>query len=196
MKCPQCGSEHVQFATHTKSKSFSFLDSCCGYVIRFNGPAKDGTSYTETGIYKFTVKNLYTEKETEKTFYVGEDNKYILALAKNLISTDMLNEKIAQGWIVEEDGTITEPVPASKPEPESSEQEELTSSEPQPTVSVAPPAEEEEKNIPVSAEAEDTESEFPTGWVVGGAIVLGLAVLGLVFWKGKNRRKYKKGGGI
>lgn len=33
MKCPQCGSEHVQFATHTKSKSFSFLDSCCGYVM-------------------------------------------------------------------------------------------------------------------------------------------------------------------
>lgn len=33
MKCPNCGSEHVQFATHTKTKSFSFLDSCCGAIM-------------------------------------------------------------------------------------------------------------------------------------------------------------------
>lgn len=33
MKCPNCGSEHVQFATHTKSKSFSLSDSCCGFIL-------------------------------------------------------------------------------------------------------------------------------------------------------------------
>lgn len=163
--------------------------------IRFNGPVKDGASYTETGIYKFTVKNLYTDEETEKTFYVGEDNKYISALAKNLISTDVLNEKIAQGWTIEEDGTITEPVPVSEPEPDSSEQEELTSSKPQPTVSVTPPAEEEEEHIPVSAEVEDIESEFPTVWGVCGAIALVLVSVSAISAIMKRRNK-KKGGGI
>lgn len=33
MKCPNCGSEHVQFATHTKTKSFSLMDSCCGAIM-------------------------------------------------------------------------------------------------------------------------------------------------------------------
>lgn len=33
MKCPNCGSEHVQFATKTSGGGFSFLDSCCGFIL-------------------------------------------------------------------------------------------------------------------------------------------------------------------
>lgn len=33
MKCPKCGSEHVQFATTTSGGGFSFSNSCCGYIL-------------------------------------------------------------------------------------------------------------------------------------------------------------------
>lgn len=86
--------------------------------VRFNRAAKDNETYTEEGIYTFTVTNSYTGKMTTKTIYVG-DNKYILALAKYNLSIEALNEKIAQGIIVEEDGTIADltPEPVASLEP-------------------------------------------------------------------------------
>ena len=42
--------------------------------VRFNRPAQDGESYTDEGIYVFSVKNLYTGETTTKTIYLG-DNK-------------------------------------------------------------------------------------------------------------------------
>ena len=33
MRCPNCGSEKTQFATHTSSRGFSFSNACCGSVI-------------------------------------------------------------------------------------------------------------------------------------------------------------------
>ncbi len=78
--------------------------------IRFNRPAKDGEAYTDEGIYTFSVKNLYTDGDsTTKTIYVGM-NKYLLLLSKSGLSLAELNEKIALGAEVTEDGTIVEPV--------------------------------------------------------------------------------------
>lgn len=79
--------------------------------IRFNRPAQDGESYTDEGIYVFTVKNLYTKAEpTTKTIYVG-DNKYIRALTSNKLTIKALNEQIAAGAVILEDGTIVSPTP-------------------------------------------------------------------------------------
>lgn len=33
LKCPKCGSEHVQFATKSSGGEFSFGNSCCGYIL-------------------------------------------------------------------------------------------------------------------------------------------------------------------
>lgn len=33
MKCPNCGSEHIQYATKTSGGGFSFGNSCCGYIL-------------------------------------------------------------------------------------------------------------------------------------------------------------------
>lgn len=82
--------------------------------IRFNRPAKDNDSYTSEGIYTFKIKNLYTGENTTKTIYVGTD-KYLLALSKNALTVDALNDKIAQKATIGDDGTITDYVP---PEPE------------------------------------------------------------------------------
>lgn len=83
--------------------------------VRFNRPAKDNDSYTDEGIYNFTVKNLYTGETTAKTIYVGTD-KYLLALSKNMLTVETLNGKIAQGAVIYNDGTIADYVPEIEPE--------------------------------------------------------------------------------
>ena len=83
-----------------------------GYVedVRFNRPAKDGDEYIDEGIYTFNVKNLYTGESTTKRIYVGDTN-YMRALSRNKISVAELNEQVAAGAIVEDDGTIRIPEP-------------------------------------------------------------------------------------
>lgn len=76
--------------------------------IRFNRPAKDGDTYTDEGIYTFSVKNKYTGEMTEKNIYVG-NNKYLLALSKNKISVSELNDFIKNEYVVETDGSLIAP---------------------------------------------------------------------------------------
>ena len=82
--------------------------------VRFNRPAQDGESYTDEGIYVFTVKNLYTGETTTKTIYVG-DNKYLRALAQGNLTIAALNDKITAGGIVQADGSIAMPTPTPRP---------------------------------------------------------------------------------
>lgn len=84
--------------------------------VRFNRPAKDSDSYTEEGIYTFNVNNLYTDGDpTIKTIYVGTD-KYLLSLAKNKLTVAGLNEKIAQGAVINDDGSMAAPNSETNPE--------------------------------------------------------------------------------
>lgn len=84
--------------------------------VRFNRPAKDSDSYTEEGIYTFNVNNLYTDGDpTIKTIYVGTD-KYLLALAKNKLTVSGLNEKIAKGAVINDDGSMAASNSETNPE--------------------------------------------------------------------------------
>lgn len=73
--------------------------------VRFNGPVKDLKEFTDEGMYIFTVKNKYTGAETTKTLFVG-DNKYYKALSKTKMSIEELNVQIANGKIIEDDGSL------------------------------------------------------------------------------------------
>ena len=64
--------------------------------VRFNRPAKDGETYTDEGVYTFTVKNLYTGESTKKTIYVGTDET-MTALAQSGLSVDDWNKQNVQG---------------------------------------------------------------------------------------------------
>ena len=76
---------------------------------RFNRPAKDGDSYTDEGMYVFTVKNLYTgANPTIKTIYVG--NTAIYNALSNGYSLEEINNKISEGGTLEPNGSITMPV--------------------------------------------------------------------------------------
>lgn len=74
--------------------------------VRFNGPAKDNEEYSDEGMYKFTVKNKYTNAETEKIIYVGA-SKYYKALEKYGITPSEFNEQIKNGCKLQRDGTLT-----------------------------------------------------------------------------------------
>ncbi len=84
--------------------------------VRYNRPAKDGDEYKEEGIYTVNVKNLYTNEQTVKKFYVGSD-PMLYALAKNDISIKELSEALLGGATIDSDGIIRVPLVIEK-EPE------------------------------------------------------------------------------
>ena len=82
-------------------------DSADGLIedTRFNGPAKDGTEYTDEGIYTITVSNNYTNQFTVKKIYVGTNNILRAYMATGL-SIPEINNLVAEGATIMEDGTI------------------------------------------------------------------------------------------
>lgn len=107
---------------------------------RFNGPAKDGATYTEEGIYTITAHNQYTDVTTAKKIYVGTNN-ILKAYMTTGYSIPEINDLVAQGATILDDGTIqlTEvktpaeepPEPAAAPEAPETEpsDEEITEEE-------------------------------------------------------------------
>ncbi len=119
--------------------------------VRFNRPAKDSDSYTDDGIYTFEVSNLYTGSTTTKTIYVGSD-PYLRALSKYGISVEALNESIANGATIADDGTIVGPVE----EPETEEEPVVTEEETEPSQEI----EETESDFEEVTETDSAESEL------------------------------------
>jgi len=106
--------------------------------VRFNRPAKDGTIYSDEGIYTVTAHNLYGNGQpTVKTFYVGT-NKYMIAMSQQGYTLAELNALIREGATVEADGTITMPPP--------------------PTVATEPTVPETEATEPATVATEVTEA--------------------------------------
>ena len=82
-------------------------DSADGLVedTRFNGAAKDGAEYTDEGIYDITVSNEYTGQLTTKKIYVGTNNVLRAHMATGLSITE-INDLVADGATISEDGVI------------------------------------------------------------------------------------------
>ena len=82
-------------------------DSADGLVedTRFNGPAKDGAEYTDEGIYTITVSNTHTGQFTVKKIYVGT-NKILKAYITTGLTIQEINDLVANGATISDDGTI------------------------------------------------------------------------------------------
>lgn len=82
-------------------------DSADGLVedTRFNGPAKDGAVYVDEGIYTITAHNEYTNQFTAKKIYVGTNN-VLRAYMTTGLSIPEINDLVAQGATISDDGTI------------------------------------------------------------------------------------------
>ena len=94
---------------------------------RFNRPARDGSEYTEEGVYTITVRNRYTGSETVKTIYVGTDT-ILKAHAKTGLPVSEIQEKLDTGATIGDDGTLI-PVQASSAESEVDEPLDTTTDE-------------------------------------------------------------------
>lgn len=140
--------------------------------VRYNRAAKEGTVYTDEGIYTITAKNLYSDGEpTVKTIYVGTD-RYLKAMSKGY-SIQSLNSIMQDGAIIEADGTITMPSPPTEPAPT----EEITlPPEPETTV-MTEPTEPIETTAPQKAESDANGSMIPTIFIVAVAILAAVIIL-------------------
>src|SRR5699024_8417520 len=88
---------------------------------RFNRPARDGSEYTEEGVYTITVRNRYTGSETVKTIYVGTDT-ILKAHAKTGLSLSEIKTMLDTGATIADDGSL---IPAHTPLSESETNELL-----------------------------------------------------------------------
>ena len=158
-----------------------------GYVedVRFNRPAKDGDSFTEEGIYTFSVNNPYTGEKTTKRFYVG-DTDYLKALSLNNLSVSELNDRVAAGALIKSNGAIViptpTPIPTVEPTPVPTES---------PVPSVTPTAEIEiiEKALP---QPQENDPQSTSGNVIPIAVIAGIvatAAILFVISKKKNSAK-------
>lgn len=163
--------------------------------VRFNRPAKDGDSYTDEGIYTFTVRNLYTGESTIKTIYVGT-SKYLNALSASGLSIVELNAQIAQGAEVLDDGTISWPETVA-PEPEQDISEEPAETDSGASGSDNTPI---ETNMPDLDESDDGSadeipSEQPGLWlplVILGAVAIAGAVCAATIIRLRAAKKSRK----
>lgn len=87
-----------------------YVEGADGYTedIRSNKPAADGAEYTDEGIYTITVSNLYTGQTTTKVIYVGTDPK-MKAYVVTGYSLEDIDGLIAEGYTINDDGTIVAP---------------------------------------------------------------------------------------
>ena len=82
---------------------------------KLNSVASDGDEFTTEGLYTVTAKNKANGIETTKLIYVG-DNNILKAYMVTGLSISDIKDKLNHGAIIEEDGTITEPI-IETPEP-------------------------------------------------------------------------------
>ena len=153
---------------------------------RFNRPAREGEHYTDEGIYTITVRNRYTNQETQKVIYVGT-NDVLKAHVTTGLPISEITYQLSNGATVAPDGTIIPP--PTETEPPAPSQEE---SEPIPSSEVP-----ETLPAPTEMPAQNTEpasSYMLWVWIgVAGVGVLILLVLLIRHWilypRIKGRRK-------
>ena len=85
------------------------MDDLESYDTRENKPAKDGTEYTDKGVYTITVEDPSTNQITTKKIYVGTEDRYKAYVTTGL-SLDEIDAQLSNGAVVAEDGNL---IPAS-----------------------------------------------------------------------------------
>lgn len=147
---------------------------------RFNRSAKDGAEFTDEGIYTITVKNKYNGETTTKRIYVGT-NSILRAHMVEGLSISEINNLLAQGATINDDGFIQLVVNTPAEEPttvEESTQENATT----PPVSDVPSTNAVSTNLAVD-KSEETTFPFP---VFIGIVACVLIVIGVTSAKKKN----------
>jgi len=145
---------------------------------RFNGPARDGAEYTDEGIYTIMVTNEYTGQFTVKKIYVGT-NKVLRAHMTTGLSIPEINNLVAQGATISEDGTIN----LGTSIPIASETEEVEG-----TTEVTAESEDSSEEVADPSENEESTRDFSSIPIIG---VVAVCVLISVVLMVKTKAKRK-----
>lgn len=141
--------------------------------VRYNRPARDGDKFTEEGIYTITATNKYTNEKTTKTIFVGT-NDILRSHVLTGLSIETIEDQIAQGGQIMEDGTIELP--------ESIETSEIEISTESDTLKVEQEKiNDTEKTSILEEENEDTEGGASIGMLSFALIAAGVAFVWYIF---------------
>ena len=158
--------------------------------------AKDGATYTDEGVYTFSVNNPYTNVTTTKTVYVGTD-PYLKALSKTGRTLLEINDKIQQEYLIEEDGSIVLPK-METPEPEVVQEIILEQTEDIPVIAevdsdavvdVVEEVSEEENGDNETMVEESPKQENKTNSLIVPISVGLVVVIGIIYMLLKNKKK-------
>lgn len=106
-------------------------DSADGIVSdnKFTGVATDGRKYTDEGIYTVNIENPATGDKTQKTVYVGNTDIMKVHMTTGLTIAE-INEKLATGSYIDEEGQIIDPEPVVGKEEVELAEEKIVTEEP------------------------------------------------------------------
>ena len=89
-----------------EQKAINFNGTSYSEDTRGNKSAKNGAEYTEEGIYIISVQHDYNNsRTTDKTIFVGS-SPIIKALSRNNITINDINNLLAQGYKIDNDGGL------------------------------------------------------------------------------------------
>lgn len=151
-------------------------DSADGLVedTRFNGAAKDGGEYTDEGIYTITVSNEYTGQLTTKKIYVGTNN-ILKAHMTTGLSISEINDLVADGATIFEDGTIQ--LATAKPTEQPTEAEQATTDELENDTTKTPTTSDASVNTDTQIENPVSNSfPVPVLIAIGAAVLIAISV--------------------
>lgn len=142
--------------------------------VRFSKEARDGSKYTDNGIYTITVSNIYTGQSVSKKIYVGSD-PVVKAYMVTGMSLPEIKALIMAGATINEDGTINYPDGSSK-------EDNTETEEP----SVEPASDKDDLVI-----SENNSINMPVVIGIGTSIIV-LIVLVIIGWNKKKSNERKR----
>ena len=170
---------------------------------RFNSSATDGQEFKDEGVYTITVTNQYTNAEpTIKRVYVG-DNNVLKAYMVTGLSISEINDKVALGATILDDGTIVEPEPETEPETESEPESESETVASEVEESEQQTVTENSSSLPDDSSGQDSNDEKTSpdrsqessgegknSSPVMPIVVISLIIVGIAFVYLKRRKSY------
>lgn len=164
---------------YVEQKAINFNGTSYSEDTRGNKSAKNGAEYTEEGIYIISVQHDYNNsRTTDKTIFVGS-SPIIKALSRNNITINDINNLLAQGYKIDNDGGLV-----SNTGDELETEEEETPSEIEETVSTDNTVDETPEPI-VKEETQTAKTINPLP--IGAAAIV--ALVGVIAFIVKSRKR-------
>ncbi|QFJ53388.1 hypothetical protein [Pseudobutyrivibrio xylanivorans] len=172
-------------------KAINFNGTSYSEDTKGNKPAKDGSEYKDEGIYIISVEHDYdSNRKTDKTIYVG-DSPIIKALSKNNLSVNDVNNLLAQGYKLKDDGSLVSKSGEAVTEDENIEDANDTTEVVDNSSSTEIAKNVTEKSEPDKSDGSSGSSVNSTKQESSPIGYIGIAVVIVVggFWVLKNRKK-------